>query len=163
MSKIVIVYGTKRATIKSVAEEIKKELKEDADIYDIKDFDMDQLKNYDVLLLGTSTIGHGDIQQTWKDKLFELGNIDLSGKKIALFGLGNQVYHKDTFCGGMSHLYAAVKDKSLIAEGVSTKGYKFEASPSVIGDKFVGLALDQDNESGKTPERIKNWLQHLGL
>ena len=44
---------------------------------------------------------------------------------------------------------------------VSTDGYTFDESTSVVDGKFVGLALDEDNESDKTDERIAAWVDEI--
>jgi flavodoxin I len=43
----------------------------------------------------------------------------------------------------------------------STEGYEHSESKAVKGDKFVGLALDEDNQSDLTDERIKRWVAQL--
>lgn len=43
----------------------------------------------------------------------------------------------------------------------STEGYEHEASKAIKNGKFVGLALDEDNQSEKTEERVKAWVQQL--
>lgn len=44
---------------------------------------------------------------------------------------------------------------------VATDGYEFDESKSVKDGKFVGLALDEDNEDDKTDPRIDSWLAQL--
>lgn len=48
-----------------------------------------------------------------------------------------------------------------IVGAVSTDGYTFDESEAVKDGKFVGLALDADNESDKTEERISNWVEQI--
>lgn len=43
----------------------------------------------------------------------------------------------------------------------STKGYEFNSSKAVIDGKFVGLVLDEDNQSHLTDERIKKWAEEI--
>jgi len=43
----------------------------------------------------------------------------------------------------------------------STEGYDFSDSKALRDDKFVGLALDEDNQSELTEERIKAWVAQL--
>ena len=45
---------------------------------------------------------------------------------------------------------------------VPTDGYTFEESKSVIDGKFCGLAIDEDNESDLTDERLSNWVKQIG-
>ena len=42
---------------------------------------------------------------------------------------------------------------------VSADDYNFEDSEAVIDGEFVGLALDEMNESDKTDERIDAWIE----
>lgn len=43
----------------------------------------------------------------------------------------------------------------------STDGYDFEASKAVRNGKFVGLAIDEDNQSDLTDSRIQAWVKQL--
>ena len=91
-----------------------------------------------------------------------LAEAGLKGKTVALFGCGDSESNSDTFCGGMSELYeAAVNAGANVLEGVSTDGYTFDDSPSVKDGKFVGLALDNENEEDKTEARIDAWLEQI--
>ena len=42
-----------------------------------------------------------------------------------------------------------------------TEGYHYEESEAVIGDQFVGLALDEGNQGNDTPERIEKWIADI--
>ena len=44
---------------------------------------------------------------------------------------------------------------------VSTDGYTFDESASVVDGRFVGLALDEDNESDLTDTRIAAWTDEI--
>ena len=62
----------------------------------------------------------------------------------------------------MRAIYDAVeKAGAKVVGAVSTDGYTFDDSDSVIDGKFVGLALDETNEADKTDERIDAWLEEL--
>jgi flavodoxin I len=43
----------------------------------------------------------------------------------------------------------------------STEGYEFDESKAVKNGKFVGLAIDETNQSELTDERIKTWSAQL--
>ncbi|MGL5710246.1 MAG: flavodoxin, partial [Cetobacterium sp.] len=43
----------------------------------------------------------------------------------------------------------------------STVGYSYEETESIIGDKFIGLALDESNQDNETPDRIKAWIEEI--
>ena len=48
-----------------------------------------------------------------------------------------------------------------IVGAVSTDGYEFDESIAVKDGKFVGLALDADNQSDLTESRIKAWVEQI--
>lgn len=163
MSKIAIIYGSTTGYCETVAGKIQEKLgKENADVVNVTDLNDSVLKDHDVLLLGTSTWGAGDLQDNWYSGIDLLKGADLSGKTVAIFGCGDSASYGDTFCGGMKALYDAVKDKGCKLIGsVSTDGYSFSSSDAVVDGKFVGLPLDEVNEEDKTPERIDAWVKDL--
>ena len=60
---------------------------------------------------------------------------------------------------GMAEIYNAAKAAGADVIGaVSTDGYTFDDSESVVDGNFVGLALDEVNEDDKTDERIEAWV-----
>jgi flavodoxin I len=62
----------------------------------------------------------------------------------------------------LKELYDAVQAAGAnVLEGVSADDYTFDDSEAVVDGKFVGLALDDVNESDKTEERIESWLQAI--
>ena len=86
----------------------------------------------------------------------------INGKTVALFGCGDAEVYGDTFCGGMAELYNAVKNNGVKIIGqVSTEGYSFNDSEAVIGGQFIGLVLDDINESHLTEQRIEAWTTQL--
>ena len=81
---------------------------------------------------------------------------------MALFGCGDSESYPVTFVGGMAEIYNAVKKAGANVIGaVSTDGYTFDDSESVVDGKFVGLALDEVNEDNKTDERIDAWVAEI--
>ena len=56
---------------------------------------------------------------------------------------------------------AAKNAGANVIGGVSTDGYTFDESESVVDGKFVGLALDEVNEDNKTDERIEAWVAEI--
>ena len=92
------------------------------------------------------------------DGVRTLRGADLSGKTVALFGCGDSESYPDTFAGGMGELYQAVVGAGAHVVGaVPVDGYTFDSSDAVVDGHFVGLALDEVNESDKTDARIDAW------
>ena len=59
-------------------------------------------------------------------------------------------------------LYDQLKNSGCTFVGaVSADGYSYSSSIAIIDGKFVGLALDDVNESGKTEERINSWVEEI--
>lgn len=160
MTKIAIVYGTSTGATEGVASQIKDSLGA-GDMYDVARVTTQQLQPYELLILGTSTTGYGEILSDWEDFLPKLETLDFTGKKIALFGLGDSSSYSDTFANGMSELYKELKDKAEIVGETSAQGYTFDDSESEVDGKFVGLVIDEENESDQTATRIANWTAEL--
>lgn len=160
MSKIAIVYGSSTGATESVAEKIKASF-DDADLFNADSVSVDDLKPYDFLIFGASTTGIGDLQDDWEILLPKIEKMDFAGKKVAIFGLGDSASFSTSFAGGMYVIYKALKGKAEFVGSVSTDGYTFDESDAVINGKFVGLALDEDNEYNETDARIAAWVEDL--
>ncbi len=159
--KIVIVYGSTMGNCSDAATKIAESL-EGSILIEVSKFDFSTVSGYDLILLGTSTWGFGELQDDWEEHINDLENADLAGKKVALFGTGDQYGYADTFVDGVGILYEAVKAAGGEVSGfTSTDGYSFSESRAVIDGKFVGLMLDEDNENDKSEERIKQWVDVL--
>ena len=156
MKKTIVVYGSTTGTCEEIANKIGSKL--GAEVINVADFTTDTVAENDNLILGTSTWGAGQLQDDWYDGIDVLKQADLSGKTVALFGCGDSESYADTFCGGMAAIYDVVKDKAHVIGAVSTEGYNYEDSESVVDGKFVGLALDDVNEADKTEERLDAWI-----
>lgn len=158
---VAIIYGSSTGNTKDAAEAIAEEFGDGVDVLDVADIEPSKLNDYDKLILGTSTWGSGELQDDWD--AFDWSDVDLTGKTVALFGLGDQESYSDEFCDALIHLYESAKEKGATVVGYcSTDGYDFEESQAVNGDgNFIGLALDHDNEEDLSPERIKNWVESI--
>jgi flavodoxin I len=161
MSKSVVLYGSTTGNTQSAAEAIGKGL----GITDVKGVDkisVDDIAQYDVVIAGTSTWGSGEIQDDWASLVGKIGGLDLKGKKVALFGTGDQSGYPDTFVDGIGDLFDAFSAAGAAIIGAwPVEGYDYESSRAVRDGKFVGLALDEDNQSGNTAERIQAWVELL--
>ena len=130
------------------------------EVLNVCDADADKISGFDKLILGTSTWGSGDLQDDWD--AFDFSKLSLSGKTVAFFGMGDSQSYSDEYCNGMAKLYDAIVARGAKAVGaVDTQGYSFDGSDAVRDGKFVGLALDADNESDKTESRILAWIEQI--
>ena len=172
MSKIGIFFGTDTGSTRLVAKSIFKQLGEElADKpKNINRTSAAELLQYDALILGTPSYGIGELpglstgclERNWQEFVPDLDGTDLSGKRVALFGLGNQERYADRFAGSLIQLYRVFYGQGANIIGRwSTEGYKFDQSDAVIDNQFVGLVLDQRTQPHLTDERIKIWLVQI--
>lgn len=163
MKKTGIFYGSTTGSTESVAEKIANELgigKED--IRNVADNQPSSVQPYEVLLLGCSTWGVGELQDDWNDFLFKLKDMDLKGKLVALFGCGDAESYSSSFCDALGLIYKELQHTNCTFIGeVNPSGYNFDGSEALINGKFVGLPIDESNESEKTDERIKAWTEQI--
>jgi len=62
----------------------------------------------------------------------------------------------------MMEIYDFFSEKGAKLVGTwPTEGYEFDHSEAILDDKFVGLALDLDNQQNLTEERLNNWIQSI--
>jgi len=172
MSKIGIFFGTDTGSTRLVAKKIFGLLGEElADKpKNINRVTPDELLSYDALILGTPSYGIGDLpglaagcqERSWQEFVPYLDGVDLSGKRIALFGLGHQERYASRFASSLIQLYRVFYGYGADIVGRwSTEGYSFEHSDSVIDNQFVGLVLDQRGQPHLTDERIRVWLAQV--
>jgi menaquinone-dependent protoporphyrinogen IX oxidase len=88
MSKAVVIYDSKYGNTRSVAERVAEIMRDkgnvEASILFVNDVDVNQLPSFDIIVLGTPN-HWGRLTKKFKTMISELKNVDLSGKKIALF------------------------------------------------------------------------------
>ena len=157
MNATIVVFGSSTGTCEAIAEKIAQKL--GCEAIDVQNLTADVVNNNQNLILGTSTWGAGELQDDWYDGLKVLQGADLSGKTIALFGCGDCESYGDTFVGGISELFNALKTSGATFVGaVDIDGYTFGDSEAVVDGKFVGLPLDDVNEDDKTDARIEAWI-----
>jgi flavodoxin I len=157
MSKAVVLYGSTTGNTKSAADTIAA-LLEIADVKSVDRMFADDIAAYDVIIAGTSTWGYGEIQDDWAPLVEKISKLDLKGKKVALFGTGDQNSYSDTFVDAIGILFDAFSTAGATVIGTwPVDGYEHASSRAVKDGAFVGLALDDDNQSGMTDKRIKEW------
>jgi flavodoxin I len=161
MKAVGIFYGSTSGTTQSVAEKIQKALGKEAQLHNIKDATNETIQKYENLIFGTSAWGIGDMQDDWERFVDNLEEIDFTGKKLALFGLGDQEEYPESFVDGLGTLFCRLPDKSVVIGAWPKEGYDFYFSLAEKDGEFVGLVLDEHHQPEKTDERIKKWTDKL--
>lgn len=161
MASIGIFYGSTGGNTESAAKAIAKALG-DAATHDVAKATAQDFGQYDRLILGTSTWGEGDLQDDWDDLLPTLDAVAWQNKTVAFFGLGDQEGYDAEFVNAMGTLYDFVSARGAKTIGRwPNEGYSHSDSTAIRDGAFVGLALDEDNQSDLTDERIAAWTASL--
>jgi len=172
MAKVGVFFGTDTGNTRRIAKDITTSLGSTiaAKPVNIRNATVEDLLTFDSLILGTPTYGEGQLPglstgnatESWEEFLPKLDGHDFSGKKVAIYGLGNQKSYPTEFVDAMFYLYEQFKQCGATIIGAwDTEGYKFAASKAVVDDRFVGLVLDQENQKDLTPARLESWLSNL--
>jgi flavodoxin I len=163
MSKTVIIYSYNTQKSKKVAEKIIEAFgKTKIESVNAEELTIEDFKKYDYFILSAPTWFDGELPNYWDEFVPDLEEIDLKGKKFAIFGLGDQKGYPENFCDAIGILAEIIEDcgGDLVGK-VSVEGYNFELSRAVRNSIFVGLHLDQENQARLTNDRVKNWVAEL--
>merc|ERR1712130_838543 len=160
-----VYYSTSTGNTETVAQYIADAA--GCSIEDIGDASEDEVKGYDSLIVGAPTWHTGADEQrsgtAWYDFLYyTLPNIELDGKNVAVFGVGDQQGYGDNYCDAAGELYDLFEAKGCKMFGLtSTDGYTHTDSKALVGDKFCGLMFDEDNQYDMSEDRAKAWVEQL--
>lgn len=114
------------------------------------------------IVLGVPTWFDGELPNYWDEFVPALEDLNLSGKTIAIFGLGNQIEYPENFGDAVGILGDLVQERGAKLVGyTSTEGYSFESSRAVRNNQFMGLVLDQENQARQSKDRISKWVNGL--
>ncbi|MBQ6247420.1 MAG: flavodoxin domain-containing protein [Kiritimatiellae bacterium] len=138
MDKVHVIYGSTTGMTEAVAAKIANAI--GAQVFNVNAAGAAAF-DAELLVLGSSTWGVGDLQDDWAAKLDEVkGNF--AGKKVAVFGLGDSIGFADSFCMAAETLATAAKD----------------AGATLVGDV---LKLDDTNEADQTDGKIAAWVETI--
>ncbi len=168
MDKIGLFYAPAGGSVEKVARMIKDRLGDRVDLILIDEkTSAEDIEKYKNIIFGISTVGTETWAMEspgnhWAKFMPELEKVNHQGKTYAIYGLGDHLAYANHFVDAMG-----VLGKELLRQGASIVGqvpvvdYEFDQSEAVIDDHFIGLPLDEDYESEKTPERLNQWLDRI--
>lgn len=163
--RIGLFYGSSTCYTEMAAEKIRDFIGADIiDIHNIKDVPLTKVNDYSLLIFGISTWDFGELQDDWESHWQEASTLNLSGKTLALYGMGDQEGYAEWFQDALGMLHDAVAQPGLKRIGFwPNEGYDFEASKGLTSDKtqFVGLALDEDSQYELSDQRIAAWCTQI--
>lgn len=157
-----VYFGSTTGNTENVAELISKMIDATVNIDYIENLNQENINKFDLLIFGVPTWNVGELESSWEDFLPSFEKLDFSSSFVAIYGLGDQVNYEDSFVDAMGILYDTLKEKQVkILGSWSTNDYIFNESLAVRDGKFVGLALDIENQDNLTEQRLEKWLIQL--
>jgi len=166
MAKIGLFYGSNTGNTEFVAYQIKEEfdkiLPGAVEVHNIGESSPEKVLGYQYIIMGTPTWNTGELQDDWAVFWPNFEKMDFSGKKVAMFGVGDQNGYGFNFLDALGML----ADQVLIHGGElhglwSGKTYSFAESKAKIEDHLMGLGIDQDGQQELTAGRIKEWVAQV--
>jgi flavodoxin I len=127
MNHVLMIYASMSGNTEAIADLIEESLIEEGIEVVRKealDADAEELLAYDHVLLGAYTWGEGELPDEFLDFYEEMENLELEGKKIAVFGSGDMAY--EHFCAAVDLL-----EQRIVERGgeLVTEGLKIELAP----------------------------------
>lgn len=162
--KIGLFYGSDTGYTEGVAQQILEIVgASNIEVHDINRAKPADFEQYQQIIIGLSTWHDGQLQSDWDTFYEDFETIDFSGKAVAFFGLGDQIGYAEYFIDGVGILGDVVYENGGEIIGVwPTEGYDFEASKAEFQEGwFLGLAIDEDNQSDLTMDRVKSWVAQI--
>ena len=163
MSKIAIIYSFNTKKTGKIATQLQEAFNDpEIEMVNAEDITEDKFLAYDRMILGVATWFDGELPNYWDEFVPALEDMDLSEKKIALFGLGDQKGYPENFLDGVGIMADILEAQGATLIGfTSIEGYEFEASRAKRNDRFAGLAIDYENQGSMNKERIAAWTEQL--
>ncbi|AHM77725.1 fldB [Klebsiella pneumoniae] len=160
-----LFYGSSTCYTEMAAEKIRDIIgPELVTLHNLKDDSPALMSQYDVLILGIPTWDFGEIQEDWEAVWDQLDTLNLEGKIVALYGMGDQLGYGEWFLDALGMLHDKLATRGVKFVGYwPTEGYEFTSPKPVIADGqlFVGLALDETNQYDLSDERIQSWCEQI--
>ena len=166
MKKIVVVYSFNTTKTSKVAKRIAEAFGDTAEVEmaNVEEITLEQFQQFENIICGTSTWFDGELPNHWDEFVPDMEDMDLNGKTIALFGLGDQKGYPENFLDGMGILAEIFEGQGARLVGfTSTEDYSYESSRAERGDQFCGLGIDYESQGSKNKERVNAWVKKLKL
>ncbi len=161
--KTALIYSFNTHNTKEIAKMILQEL-EGREIDELNAEEMDGITFtlYDNIIIGVPTWFYGELPNYWDEFLPELKELNLAGKKVAIFGLGDQKRYPDHFVDAIGTMAELIENLGgHIVGHTEIDGYVFTQSNAIKKGKFQGLPLDFENQHELNPSRIKSWIAQV--
>jgi len=164
MAQIGIFFGSTEGNTERVVGQLQEALGGEANcvLHNVNSASSEDMQPYENLILACPTWEIGQLQEDWDSFIDEIESVDYTGKKVTYLGLGDADGYPDTFLDAMGIIHDRIKEKGATFVGAwPTEGYNFTESKGVVNGKFLGLAIDEDNQKDQTAARVQKWAAQL--
>ena len=167
--KIGLFYGSTTCYTEMAGEKIRDEInsklgEDTVSLHDVALDPVQRMTEYKYLILGIPTWDFGELQEDWETHWDALDGLDLTGIKVAVYGLGDQVGYPEWFQDALGYLWAKTITQGATAVGAwPNKGFDFKESKALNDDAtmFVGLPLDDENQIELADAYITKWCDQI--
>ena len=111
MAKAILIYGSTMGNTETLSEGVVSGLKKgsmEVTVKNVTEASIDELSDYDIIVLGCSTWGDGELQDDFIDFYEKMNKVKLDGRKAACFGTGDSAYPQ--FCKAVDMLEEKLKE-----------------------------------------------------
>ena len=121
MAKAIVIFASTTGNTEALAESVSSGLKEgglEVTVKNVADASVDELANYDLVVLGSST--WDGLNDDFEDFYQKMAGLSLTGKKAAVFGPGDKENYPNAFCESVDILEEKLRQcgADMVAEGL---------------------------------------------
>lgn len=165
LANAAVYYGSSLGRVESVAGDIAANLGI-PELIDLYATPVAGAESRRFVILAMSTWYDGILQDDWREQEAELARLDWSNTTVALVCLGDQFGYPRTFADALGIVADAIEPEGATLIGhwdpdSDPVGYDFRASRGLRDGRFLGLVIDEDNQSAATGERIRLWCDQI--
>ena len=162
MKKAGLIYSFNTNRSAQAADKIANHFGNKVEKVNAEELTEEEFGKYENLILGVPTWFDGELPNYWDELVPALEELKLDGKRIAIFGAGDQAGYPENFVDAIGIMAEFMKGLGAEIVGyTSAEGYTFESSRALKGDKFCGLALDYENQEALSDSRIESWCKQI--
>ena len=98
-----IIFGSSMGNTEDAAKLISEKLGIENELKNVADIAPADLNKYTALIIGSSTWNDGELQDDWAG--FDFSALDVAGKTVAIFCMGDSSSYSEAYCNAMRELY----------------------------------------------------------
>jgi len=127
MSKGIVIYGSTTGNTETLSQAVEKGMVKgglEVTVMDVTKAEADKLGDFDLVVLGCSTWGEGELQDDFMSLYDAMKKDHFNQKKVAVFGPGDSEMYPDYFCEAVTLIETKLKEcgAELVTESLRVDG-----------------------------------------